>query len=242
MKASTPSSRIRLSAMTPLICGLLCLFLTAGVLASDPDDDWGLPTVTDGDDGSSSSESLTDIQIAAEVIESESEDQMGLLVVDRMGHDGTSYAQGAADDEADVLPAEVGSLVEVQELEDGLSMQGRVLLNLPHKGDGTLKAILRSPKDAIGVRALLTVDDLGSIDELLADPSGIPFGVSTVLTVGQVAVVNLNALKKLVDVCGDQLGGGFVSVVVLSTDSAGELHVSAARISTSGGSMEVVTR
>jgi hypothetical protein len=241
MKAPTTPSRFRLSVLTPLICGFLCLFLATGALASDPDDDWGLPTAPSEDDEDSSS---ADIQIGSEVIEVAPESELGVLTVDRADHESTSFEQGADPSKADVVPVEAGAPVRVKSLDDGLAMQGRLLLNLPYNGEGTLRATIRSPENAVEVRALLSVDHLGSLDELLADadPSGVPTGVSTLLPVGEVAVVNLNAFKKLVDSYGYVVGDGYVSVVVLSTDIAGHLHVSAARISAAGGPMEVLIR
>jgi hypothetical protein len=248
MKASINSSRFRLGVLLPLLCAYLCLFVGTDAVASDPDDDWGLPTLIDsGDDdsGSSSGGDSDNIQIGFEVDEGQLDQVVGMLFADLEGNDETGFEDGVAPKDAEIAPVMSSSASEpvvVQPLGDGLAMQGQFLLKLAYKGEGPLKATIRSPADAVNVAALLTVDNLGSIEELLADPSGTPAGVSTLLPVGQVAVVNLNAFQKLVDTYGDLLGAKHVSVIVLSTDSDGELHVSAARMDASGGPMEVLIR
>ncbi len=249
MKALIISPRFGFSILCPLICGFLCLFLATGASAGDPDDDWGLPTVTDDPsdgDSSSSSEDPTDLQIGLGVTETDPDDDMGQLVVDLLGETGTSYVENASPNNADVgepsMTAGPVTDLPVQVLNEGLAIQGRMSLNMPYMGEGSLQAILKSPVDAVSVKALFSVDTLDSIEELLADPSGIPAGVSTVLPVGGVATVNLNAFQKLVDSYGHLLTSGHVSVVVLSTDNAGDVHVAAARIAATGGTMEILIR
>ena len=220
-----------------MLCAFLCLSLSTGALAGDPDDDLGLPSITDGDDDDGddtqdSSSDAPDIQIAAtDIDETPPDDQVGFVLLDRSGDVGTSYETGASSDEAEVVPQQddYAPANSVTPMDDGVKMQGRMLLQLPYKGEGSLTARMRSPPDAVEVRALLTVDNLDSLDELLADPSSIPYGVTTVLPVGKVATVNLNAFQKLVDLYGHLLSTGHVSVVILSTDSSGGLHVAAAR-------------
>ncbi len=248
MKALIPTTRTRPAWVTPLLCAFLCLCLSTGALASDPDDDLGLPSITDGDDDDGTQDSTgdaPDIQISADVLETPAaDDQVGFVLLDRTGDTGTTYETGASTDEAEVVPKEddFAPANSVTQLDDGVKMQGRMLLQLPYKGEGDLQAKMRSPPDAVDVRALLTVDNLDSLDELLADPSSIPYGVTTVLPVGKVATVNLNAFQKLVDLYGYVLSSGHVSVVILSKDSSGGLHVAAARLPASGGQMEIVTR
>lgn len=249
MKAPLDPTRFRLGVLLPLLCAFLCLFVGTDVLASDPDDDWGLPTIVDGpDDGDNSStggEDDKDIQIGLDVSEVPLEDAVGIVLVDILGSDDTGFVEGVTADEAEIAPvpdAVAPGPVVIQSLGDGVAMQGQFLLKLPFKGEGPLQATIRSPADAVSVAALLTVDDLDSIEELVADPSGVPAGVSTVLPVGKVAVVNLNAFQLLVDTYGHLLGAKNVSVMVLSTDSDGELHVSVARMDANGGPMEVLVR
>ena len=53
---------------------------------------------------------------------------------------------------------------------------------------------------------------------------------------------NLKTLQEFVDSYGHMLGGGHISIVLLSRDSAGNLHVAAARIAATGGEMEILIR
>ena len=244
MKASLSSSRFWFDMATPLVCGLLCFLLSGVALAGDPDDDWGLPTIVDegGEEASSSSDNFTDIQIGSEVIESVAVDELGQLVVDLEGSMGTGFVEGAAPADAHITPVETGVPVLVQNLAEGLALQGRQLLRLPSYGQGPLQATLRSPVDSVEMGALITLDSLDSIDELLADSSAVPAGVSALIPVGAVPAVNLNTLQAFVDSYGHMLGGGHISVVLLSRDSAGNLHVAAARIAATGGEMEILIR
>ena len=244
MKASLSSSHFWFDMARPLACGLLCFLLSGVALAGDPDDDWGLPTMVEGggEESSSSGGDFTEVQIGSEVSEFVAADELGQLVVDHKEALGTGFVEGATLADAHIRPVETGALVHVQQLAGGLALQGRHLLRLPAYGQGPLQATLRVPEDSVEVGALLTMDSLDSIDELLADSSAVPAGVSTLIPVGAVPAVNLNSLKEFVDSYGHMLGDGHLSVILLSRDSAGDLHVAAARIATSGGDLEVLIR
>jgi len=254
MKAWTIHNPTRNPLLVPLLCALLCFVVTSGSEADDPDDDWGLPTLTDEDDGSSddgSEESEigpddgTDIRVAVEVVETETpEQQVGQIFLDRDGHEGTTFTyQGLPGQKAELNSPDGSAPVTASVLGDGISVQGFGRLRLPPRGEGSLRARLLAPEGGRDHRAFVIVDQMGSLQELVSDPTRIPTGVTAFVPLGEgVDFLNLNAFQNVVETYGHKFIEGHISVVLLSLDDQDKLHVAAARLGRDGGIMEVVAQ
>ena len=261
MKASTPLTTDR-RPWSHLLVALLVLVLAGGAAAGDPDDDWGLPTLTDSgnasdesdpvDQDSSSGDSSTedtelhirDILVSGEYVESGSRVEVGRLVLDRSGHDGTTFQPMDTAEAAEVAPAGSHQPMWLASLDDGVALQtdGSVQVHLGPLGQGDLRARLDAPQQTTVVAGFLVVDHGLETLEGLLDVNSSPQGVGTIVHLGEVATVDLNTLQHDVQTQGAALHGTHVSVVLLSLDYQGELHVAAARVPIAGGPIEVVAR
>jgi hypothetical protein len=254
MKALTIDNTKRQTLIAPLfLCALLCCFVFAsGIDADDPDDDWGLPTLTDEDDppddseeqGSGGPDSDTDIRVAVEVQPTELNPMIGQILLDRQNHTGTTVThEGLPGQMAELNSPDSSSPVQAAQLDDGIAVQGFARLRLPLKGEGSLAARLLTPDGGHDVRAFVIIDQLGSLQELVSDPSSIPVGVTAFIPLPcGITSLNLNAFQNVVDTYGEKFVEGHISVVILSLDDQDELHVTAARLARDGGIMEIVAK
>lgn len=231
----------------------LCVFLSPAVLASDPDDDWGLPAKPVGsgqaagagfdDGGEASIEAATAAQplgffgelVQADLLPGE----VGSL---ELGVDGgvpvapTTAVQAS---EADVVSADLSHELRVRKLAQTLLVQGSMRVT-PQAGT---TATLRAPQFAAYQVALLTLDDgqATSLDELVK--SSFAGHLEQALSLGDgFETLDLIKLRKLVAVHSEALAGKAVSVLVVSVDTDGEVHVTAARIQVSDLSLDVFAR
>lgn len=231
----------------------LCVFLSPAVLASDPDDDWGLPAKpvgngqTTGSDIGDSSDADSKAVMAAQPLGFIGElvhadllpGEVGSL---ELGVDGgapvapTSAEQAS---EADVVSADLFRELRVRNQAQSLLVQGSMRVT-PQAGT---TAALRAPQFAAYQVALLTLDDgqASSLDELVN--SSFAGHLEQAVSLGSgFETLDLIKLRKLVAAHSEALAGKAVSVLVVSVDTDGEVHISAARIQVSDLSLDVVAR
>jgi len=257
MKAKPTTTARRPARHGAWLCAFLVLALAMGVAAGDPDDDWGLPTVSDGADppanpsggepGPSQASETPHIRMAGEVVLGEVPPTSGRVLLDRSGHVGTGFVPvdtAAAAEVASQVTVEGPQPLRVQELGDGLLVRGEgALLQLGSHGQGSLRATLQAPEAAVIQRGFLVLDqDAASLQALLATDGTAPAAVTAMVPLGAVSGVDLNAFQQAVETVGQGLHGTHVSLLLLSRDAQGKLHLAAARLALTGGPMEIVAR
>lgn len=253
MKTPAIASTFRHPLVAVSLLGVLLVF-AAPVHAGDPDDDWGLPKtagapVGDGLGGgnggsSSSSASPGDVAVHGEIIPSELDGTVAVLTVDRTGADGSGLLPVDEPVAAELVVAE--GVARTAPLADGAQVQGDLLLRL----GGTVSATLTAAEIASARAAFLVLEGgqgAATLGHLLdgALTGVVPSAVLAAANIGDVAELDVDALAGLVashEALLHAAGVGHVSIVLLSRDSIGALHVAGARVPVAGGDVEVETR
>jgi hypothetical protein len=188
---------------------------------------------------------VLDVRVGVETILGSLDAGKGKLVLDRAAHAGTTAVsvEAAA---AEVEPLNTAATLSVIELGDGVSFQADVRVDRL-EGMGSLRAKLVAPMEALAQQTYLVVDELGSqagVEGLLDSLQSGLSGVTGLVPLGAVAWVDLNEVQLGLDAYGAALDGTHVSIVMVSIDGLGELHITAARmaIHEGAGDMEVVVR
>lgn len=232
----TPSlDSSQLSRTTRLLGVVFVLLLAIPALAGDNDPDWGLPGPIQNPVGKSEEVSLA-LAVSGDFVASELLSTAGRVDVTLDGADAVDLM--ASDESVDpVLMAHASGLRHAP-VPGGQAVQGAADLNL---ADG-MHATLRAPASAVTTLTLLTLDvGVVNLDTLVASQG---LGIVSILPLGAFDELDLGKLQSLVAHHASALESAYgapigVSVIVLSFDGQGATHVSAGRVMTDGGAIEV---
>lgn len=221
---------------TRLWVALLVFLLSIPVGANDNDPDWGLPGPVNNLGGGKSESATYTFAASGEFEAAVLPSTVGHTDVTLKGAESVDVS--AADTGADPVIAAHPSGVRHEAVPGGQALQGSADVTL----DEGMGAVLRAPESASVLLTFLMLDvGAQGLGALVASDG---HGVHGVVPMGAVTSVDLVKLQSLVKTHAAALSGEVgqpvgVSVVMISVDPAGQVHVAGARVTTDGASIEV---
>ena len=222
------------------LCVGALLLLPGAAAAQDTDDDGVLPcaggssgnSAGGGAGGAMSSDSASGVFGVSTIVEAAQTDPTIAHVRVEALTGPLTVVEGVPSAEA-TFDAQPGTAV-IEPTDQGLLMQGEGGLGVPD----TLPMTFEAAEKAIVRTVILLLDDgSSSLGDLLAGKSH----PDQVVVVGDVPAVGLQAFHALVAQHEQDLPGMGVTLVFVSVDTQGLLHLSAVRAATDGGPLEIVT-
>lgn len=234
LRRSGPAARGR--ARLAGACAVALLLLCGAAAAQDNDDDgllpYSNPTNNGAGGGTSDASTSAVVGVSTELEATTVDSDVAAIRVSSTSSQAATVVGGVAPDEATFV-AEPGTAV-AQQSGDTVLLQGNGTLFAPD----TQPMRLERAQQAKSATVLLLLDDgTAKLKDVLAGKAKL----DQVVVVGDAASVKVQTFQALVDAHADDIGTQRVTLVFVSADKHGMLHLAGLAATADGAPMELVT-